>query len=205
MALFEVRGLACQRAGRIVFEQLEFALEPGDALVLRGPNGSGKSSLLRLLAGLLRPAAGVLSWQGRTFSTHDPEHRARLHFVGHLDAGKANLTVRENLCFIAGLLGVGELRQEALESFDLVDLADTPARYLSAGQKRRLALARLAVAPRPLWLLDEPAVGLDTANRRHLERRIAAHLEGGGLCIVATHGDVSLPQALVLDFGEAVA
>jgi len=205
VALFEARGLACRRAGRIVFEQLEFALEPGEALLLRGPNGSGKSSLLRLLAGLLRPAAGVLSWQGRRCSTHDPEHRARLHFVGHLDAGKANLTVRENLCFIAGLLGVGELRREALESFDLLELADTPARYLSAGQKRRLALARLAVAPRPLWLLDEPAVGLDTANRHRLERRIAAHLEAGGLCIVATHGDVTLPEALVLDFGEAVA
>ncbi len=205
MTLFEARGLACQRAGRLVFEQLEFALEAGDALLLRGPNGSGKSSLLRLLAGLLRPAAGVLRWQGRSFAAQDPEHRARLHFVGHLDAGKANLTVRENLAFLAGLAGLARLRESALERFDLAELADLPVRYLSAGQKRRLALARLEVAPRPLWLLDEPAVGLDATNRRRLERLIAAHLAAGGLCIVATHGDVSLSGALVLDFGEAVA
>ncbi len=188
-----------------MFDQLEFALEPGDGLILRGPNGSGKSSLLRLLAGLLRPSAGELRWAGGAFRADDPEHRARLHFVGHLDAGKANLTVRENLAFLAGLLGFAELREAALERFDLVALAELPVRYLSAGQKRRLALARLELAPRPLWLLDEPAVGLDATNRLHLEGLIADHRAAGGLCIVATHGDVSLPDALVLDFGGAAA
>ncbi len=203
MALFAARGLACRRAGRLVFEELEFALDAGDALLLRGPNGSGKSSLLRLLAGLLPPAAGELRWQGRPVATRDPDHRARLHFVGHLDAGKPNLTVRENLAFLAGLAGLGKLPERALEGFGLAALAEVPVRYLSAGQKRRLALARLEIAPRPLWLLDEPAVGLDATNRQRLERLIATHLSRGGLCVVATHGDVSLSGALVLDFGTA--
>ncbi len=188
-----------------MFERLEFALEAGDALVLRGPNGSGKSSLLRLLAGLLPPAAGSLRWRGHEFRADDPEHRARIHFVGHLDAGKANLTVRENLAFQAGLLGLSGLREAALVRFDLLELADLPVRYLSAGQKRRLALARLEVVRRPLWLLDEPAVGLDATNRRRLEALIAGHLADGGLCIVATHGDVALADAPVLDFGRAAS
>lgn len=203
-ALFEAEALACVRAGRLVFAELSFALQPGEALVLRGPNGSGKSSLLRLLAGLLPRAAGELRWQGRLLDPSAPDHRARLQFVGHTDGAKAALTVRENLAACAALLGLGADLDAALESFDLERLADMPARYLSAGQKRRLALARLALAPRPLWLLDEPAVGLDAENRKRLQGLVRRQREQGGVCIVATHGDIVIDDPLVLDF-SAVA
>jgi len=204
-ALFEADGLACARAGRLVFGHLSFELRPGDALVLRGPNGSGKSSLLRLLAGLVPMAAGTLRWQGGPVDPRAPEHRARLQFVGHADGAKAALTVRENLAACAALLGLGGDLAPALAALGLETLADTPARHLSAGQKRRLALARLALGSRPLWLLDEPAVGLDAPNRERLRALLRRHREGGGLCIVATHGDIEIDDPLVLDFGRVAA
>lgn len=203
--LFEARELACVRTGRLVFEGLEFALVEGDALLLRGPNGSGKSSLLRLLAGLVPLQRGRLHWRGEPVDPRSPEHRARLHFVGHSDATKAVLTVRENLGFAAALAdGAGD-PAAALRAFDLGPLADTPARYLSAGQRRRLALSRLCLDRRPLWLLDEPAVGLDARNRARLQTLLRRHRADGGICIVATHGDVEVEDALVLDFGAMAA
>lgn len=197
---FVAADLACVRGGRLVFEDLGFTLRPGDALVLRGPNGSGKSTLLRLLAGFLRPTAGRLSWDGVTFAAVAPEHRARLHFVGHADPVKPLLTVAENIRF-AGALGGGPAAVAAgLAAFALDELAATPARFLSAGQKRRTTLARLLASPRPLWLLDEPGVGLDRASRARLEAAIAAHRAEGGLCVLATHGDVAVQDAYILDF-----
>lgn len=190
------------RGGRIVFEALGFDLDPGDALVLRGPNGSGKSTLLRLLAGFLRPAAGQLSWAGEAVSASAPEHRVRLHFISHADPVKPLLTVEENIRFAGALAGGTTALASALPGFALDALAATPARFLSSGQKRRTNLARLLASPRPLWLLDEPGVGLDRANRVRLEAAIAGHRAGGGICILATHGDVAVPDALVLDFGE---
>jgi heme exporter protein A len=188
------------RGGRQVFADLSFALRPGEVLVLRGPNGSGKSSLLRLLAGFLAPAAGRLAWAGARIADDLAAHRARLHYVGHLDAVKSLLTVRENLGFAAALGGTGEGGLEAaLEGFDLGALAEVPARHLSAGQKRRLALARLLAGARPLWLLDEPGVGLDAANRARLEAALAAHRAAGGLAVLATHGDVAVEDALLLE------
>ena len=188
------------RGGRQVFADLSFALRPGEVLVLRGPNGSGKSSLLRLLAGFLAPAAGRLAWAGARIADDLAAHRARLHYVGHLDAVKSLLTVRENLAFAAALGGTGEGGLEAaLEGFDLGALAEVPARHLSAGQKRRLALARLLAGARPLWLLDEPGVGLDAANRARLEAALAAHRAAGGLAVLATHGDVAVEDALLLE------
>jgi heme exporter protein A len=170
--------------------------------VLRGPNGSGKSSLLRLLAGFLMPAAGRLAWAGAAIGDDLGSHRARLHYVGHLDAVKSLLTVRENLAFALALGGTGAGALEAtLGGFDLEALADIPARYLSAGQKRRLALARLLAGARPLWLLDEPGVGLDAANRVRLEQALAAHRAAGGLAVLATHGDVAVGDALLLELG----
>lgn len=192
--------LACVRGGRLVFEDLGFTLRPGDALVLRGPNGSGKSTLLRLLAGFLRPTAGWLSWDGVPFAAVAPEHRARLHFVGHADPVKPLLTVAENVRFAAALGGGPAAVAAGLAGFALDDLAATPARFLSAGQKRRTTLARLLANPRPLWLLDEPGVGLDRANRTRLEAAIAAHRAEGGLCVLATHGDVAVRDAYILDF-----
>jgi heme exporter protein A len=194
--------LACVRGGREVFAGLSFALAPGEVLVLRGPNGSGKSSLLRLLAGFLVPAAGRLAWAGVVLADDLAAHRARLHYVGHLDAVKSLLTVRENLAFAAALGGSGaDGLEAALRGFDLEALADIPARYLSAGQKRRLALARLLASTRPLWLLDEPGVGLDAANRARLEQELAAHRAAGGLAVLATHGDVAVGDALVVELG----
>jgi heme exporter protein A len=189
-----------------VFEALSFALEPGEALVLRGANGSGKSTLLRLLAGFLRPSAGALAWDGRQFRADGAEHRARLHFVGHADPLKPLLSVEENLRFAAALAGGGggggaAAVAEALAAFDLRRLAASPARFLSSGQKRRANLARLLAGRwRPLWLLDEPGVGLDAANRARLERAIDGHRGRGGLCLLATHGDVAMRDAYVLDF-----
>lgn len=204
--LLAAAGLVCIRGGRLVFEGVAFELRAGDALVLRGPNGSGKSSLLRLLAGLVPITGGELLWAGEGVDTRSPEHRARLHFVGHSDAAKPVLTVGENLAFVAALAGDGQARlRSALDLFDLAALADTPARYLSAGQRRRLALARLLVAERPLWLLDEPAVGLDADNRVRLQNAIARHRAAGGICVLATHGDVSVPDPMVLDFGIVTA
>ena len=199
-ALFAATELACRRGGRLVFEALSFELAAGDALVLRGPNGSGKSTLLRLLAGFLRPSSGGLAWAGRPIAASDAEHRARLHFVGHADPLKSLLTVAENLQFAAGLAGDRAHVQAALPGFDLDRLAELPARFLSAGQKRRANLARLLATPRPLWLLDEPGVGLDAASRARLERSVTEHRAGGGLCILATHGDVTVRDAYVLDF-----
>jgi heme exporter protein A len=175
-------------------------LAGGDALVLRGPNGSGKSSLLRLLAGFLEPAAGTLAWAGAPIADDLAAHRARLHHVGHADAVKAPLTVRENLAFASALSGAADDGlAEALAGFDLARLAEVPARYLSAGQRRRLALARLLAIPRPLWLLDEPGVGLDAANRARLEQAIAGHRAEGGIVVLATHGDVAVEDALLLE------
>jgi heme exporter protein A len=188
------------RGGRQVFAGLSFALAPGEVLVLRGPNGSGKSSLLRLLAGFFAPAAGRLAWAGVRVAGDLAAHRARLHYVGHSDAVKSLLTVRENLAFAAALGGAGAAGLErALAGFDLKPLADLPARYLSAGQKRRLALARLLLGSRPLWLLDEPGVGLDAANRMRLEQELAAHRAAGGLAVLAAHGDVAVENALQLE------
>jgi heme exporter protein A len=188
------------RGGRLVFRGLSFALGSGEALVLRGPNGSGKSSLLRLLAGFVRPFAGELSWAGAPIAADATAHRARLAYVGHADAIKGVLTLRENLAFTLALGGAPPAALDAaLARFDLTLLADSPARFLSAGQRRRLALARLVGSARPLWLLDEPAVGLDAANRARLEAALAEHRAGGGLAVLATHGDVEVPAPRVLE------
>lgn len=190
------------RAGRLVFSGLAFTLGPGDALLLRGPNGSGKSSLLRLLAGFLRPAAGRLAWDGAPVFDDLAAHRARLHYVGHADGIKPALSVRENLVFAAALAGApGPPIEEGLAGFGLAPLADASCRLLSAGQKRRAALARLLIAARPLWLLDEPGVGLDAASRARLEQALKGHRAAGGIAVLASHGDVAVEDALVLELG----
>lgn len=196
-SLLSAEALACRRGGRLVFEHLDFSLAAGEALVLRGPNGSGKSSLLRLLAGLSRPAAGHIAWTGHPI---DAAHRSRLHYVAHADALKPTLTTAENLAFVAALAGGPVDIPAALDAFGLAPLADLPARFLSAGQRRRAALARLLASQRPLWLLDEPGVGLDRASRDRLEAAIDRHRTEGGIVVVATHGDVAVRAAQLLDF-----
>jgi heme exporter protein A len=186
----------------VLFEALSFALSPGDALLLRGPNGSGKSSCSGCSPASYGRSPAGSPGAAPTCSTTCRRYRARVHLVAHADAVKGLLTVRENLAAVVGLLGAGAADlPRALDAFDLAPLADTPGRFLSAGQKRRAALARLLATPRPLWLLDEPGVGLDRASRGRLEAAIAGHRGRGGICVVATHGDVAVPDPLVLDFG----
>jgi heme exporter protein A len=184
--------LACRRGERLVFAGLSFRLPSGGALLLTGANGSGKTSLLRLLAGLIRPAGGRLAWGAMPIAGDVAGHRARLHYVGHQDAVKPGLTPRETLVFWAALRGQEVCREApvlaaALAAFALEAVVDWPCRWLSAGQRRRLALARLLVTPAPLWLLDEPFSALDDDNRIRLEQTIVAHRAGGGRAVVATH------------------
>ena len=198
-ATLETRDLACLRGERLVFRKLSFALAGGSALRLVGPNGSGKTSLLRLLAGLGRPAAGTILWNGAAIDDDRDAHRARLLFLGHQDAVKPWLTVAENLAFWAALHGVSpEAVGPALERVALGAQRDLPARFLSQGQRRRLALARFAAIPAPLWLLDEPTVGLDDASVGAVETLVAAHCAQGGMAVVSTHLPMRLPGEATL-------
>jgi len=177
--------VACERGGRTLFQGLSFTLAPGEALLVSGPNGAGKTSLLRQLAGLLPLAAGHLSVSGAEADTPVAE---LCHAIGHLNAAKTALTVRENLAFWAEFLGDGDSDLAgALAAFGLEPLADFPAGLLSAGQKRKLALSRLYAAPRPVWLLDEPSVSLDVHTVTRLDAAIRDHLKKGGIAIVSTH------------------
>ncbi len=190
----ECRDLACLRGERLVFKGLSFALRAGEALRLTGPNGSGKSSLLRLLAGLGRPAAGGIAWNGASVADDPDAHRRRFLFLGHQDAVKPWLTTRENLAFWAALHGAAAAGiAPALARFALTAQARLPARFLSQGQRRRLALARFAAIPARLWLLDEPTTGLDEANVATLETLVAEHCAAGGLAVVSTHLALKLP------------
>jgi heme exporter protein A len=188
-AAFSGEMLACRRGGRTVFAGLSFDVPKGGALVLRGPNGSGKTTLLRLMAGLTRPTAGRLLWSGAALEDVE-SHGRHLRFIGHLDAIKPAFTVRENLAFWAAFWDSADagLIGRAMETFGLATLADFPARLLSAGQRHRLALARLVACPAPLWLLDEPANALDDASLGALTSVIAAHRARGGMVVLASHG-----------------
>jgi heme exporter protein A len=196
--------LACRRGERLVFAGASFRLPAGGAVVLTGANGTGKSSLLRLVAGLLTPAAGRLLWGATAVAADPASHRSRLNYVGHQDALKAAATPREMLAFWAALRGrrrpCASLDQ-ALAAFALDAIADWPCRWLSAGQRRRVALARLLAAPAPVWLLDEPMTALDAASQEQLLAAIAAHRAAGGRAIIATHAPMMLEASatLVLD------
>jgi heme exporter protein A len=197
-------GLGCQRSDRAVFAGLGFEVGAGELVVLRGPNGSGKTSLLRMIAGLIEPAAGRLTLEGGPPETSLAQ---QCHFIAHQDALKPALTARENLGFWSEFLGGGDPRSRAglaagLAAFDLTAIAGLQAGLLSAGQKRRLALSRLALVSRPLWLLDEPTVGLDSASQTRLAALMTAHLAGGNLMIVATHVDLGLDAARTIDMGH---
>jgi heme exporter protein A len=191
--MLEARDLACVRGDRAVFAGLSFTLAAGEALLLVGRNGAGKSSLLRLLAGLLPPAGGAVLWQGEDALADRAGHARRLRYLSHQEALKPALTVRENLDFFARLWG-GDV-PTALEAVALTPLADLPARVLSAGQKRRLALARLLLGEAPLWLLDEPSVGLDSTSVERLGGILQCHRAAGGVVLAATHLPLPLPGA----------
>ena len=196
--------LACTRGGRRVFEAIAFELRSGQALILRGANGAGKSSLLRMLAGLLHPSAGALSWDGVVIAADRDAHRARIGYLGMLDALKPALTIAETLGFHAKLHGGDESRvAPALDALGLVALADVPARRLSQGQRRRAALARLLTGPDALWLLDEPTLALDSDGLDRLGTVMSGHLARGGLAVIATHVDLPMPHAETLTLGVA--
>lgn len=198
-------NLILERGGRNVVDGLSLRLDSGAALVLTGPNGSGKSTLLRALAGYLRPASGSVRISG---AGDDREPSEVCHFVGHLDGIKTHLTAAENLSFWATYLGgsmdLAARVEGALQRFALDALADIPAGYLSAGQKRRLALARLVAAERPLWLLDEPTVSLDASSVEVLIAAINAHLAAGGMAVIATHVPMALVPVQQIRLGPAV-
>ncbi|OZB16793.1 MAG: heme ABC exporter ATP-binding protein CcmA [Rhodobacterales bacterium 34-62-10] len=182
-----VTGLSVARGGIPVLEGLDFTLRAGEALILRGPNGVGKTTVLRTVAGLQPPLAGTIG-----------QERDAMAYAGHADGIKTTLTVRENLEFWAAIFGTGGI-DAALDAFDLTGLADRAAGGLSAGQKRRLGLARMVVTGRPVWVLDEPTVSLDTGAVALFAAAVRAHLAGGGMALMATHIDLGLTEARVLD------
>ena len=192
------RGLRCRRGGRRVFAGLSFELRPGEVLELRGANGSGKTSLLRLLAGLAQPSGGALHWQGRPLLPGDAAYACDMAYLGHLNGVNADLTAAENLHFaqrLAGGAGACADPAAALQAWGLAALAAQPARRRSQGQRRRLALARVWMGRRRLWLLDEPCAALDSAGERLFDTRLAEHLQAGGAAIVATHHALTVPSA----------
>ena len=192
-------NLTCERGGRIVFRDVSFALAEGELLQLTGPNGSGKSSLIRLIAGLGEAQSGTLALAGGEPGLAIAQ---QAHLIAHQEAVKTALSVRENLSFWRDFLGGGDV-DEALGAFDLKRLASYPAGLLSAGQKRRLALARLVLVPRRLWLLDEPTVGLDAASLEGLLAVMASQLTRGGMIIAATHVPLGREPDRRLDLGAA--
>lgn len=195
------QDLACHRGGRKIFSHLSFVVEAGKALIVTGPNGAGKSSLLRLMAGLLDKAGGTMRFEGGLPEVSLAE---QTHYIGHLDALKGAMSVRETLQFWSDFLDGSEANaRHACEVFDLTRLLDLPVAYLSAGQKRRLSLARLLVAPRALWLLDEPGVALDAASLKRLATAIDAHLGAGGLVMAATHQPLGIASSVTLELVDA--
>jgi heme exporter protein A len=194
-----VRDLAAARGGEVVISGIGFELGPGDSLVVTGPNGSGKSTLLRVLAGLLPASQGSVRVEG----AGEPPH---IHYVGHRNAMKTALTVRENLEFWRQFCGHPRLEvEEALARVRLAGIPDLPFGYLSAGQRRRATLARLLLAHRPIWLLDEPTAALDSASRSDLAEIMTAHLDSGGIIVAATHEPLGLARAAQLRLGTRAA
>jgi len=190
--------LGCIRGGRTVLSGLGFTVSAGEALVVLGPNGVGKSTLLRLVAGLVRRSKGELSLEGGDSELSIGE---QAHYLGHLDALKPSLTVRENLTFWSRYLGGSAEPQVVLAAVGLDGIAELPAAYLSAGQRRRLSVARLLAVRRPLWLLDEPTSALDTNAQTALAGFMADHLAGGGLILAAAHGPIGLRAPRELRLG----
>jgi heme exporter protein A len=191
--MLETLALSCERGGLRLFAELALSVGPGGLLRARGANGSGKTTLLRTLAGLTRPAAGEVRWRGNAIGD---EYRKEMLFLGHAAALKDELTVVENLefsCRISGLEISASKIQNALECLGVARLSDLPARYLSQGQRKRAALARLALSPGvPLWLLDEPFAALDDEAIARLSALCAAHVAAGGMLVLTSHQDIPI-------------
>ena len=184
------RGVKCVRGGREVFSGLDFEVSSSEVLAVTGPNGSGKTSLLRLVAGLLMPTEGTIALEGGEAELTLAE---QAHYLGHRDALKPALSVLENLSFWRDFLG-GEVADasESLEAVGIDHAMHLPAAYLSAGQRRRLSLARVLAVRRPVWLLDEPTAALDAVGQELFSRLMRGHLARGGLIMAATHGPLGI-------------
>jgi len=192
-------NLSCSRGGREVFASLNFSVSGGEALVVTGRNGAGKSSLLRMIAGLVHLAGGTLELDG---GENEVTIAEQAHYLGHHDAMKPSLTVGENLKFWAHYLGGIDLPIDlALEAVGLAPLINLPAAYLSAGQRRRLSIARLVAVPRPIWLLDEPTSALDVPSQNRLAELMRSHLSSDGMIVAAAHGPIGLERPRELQIG----
>ncbi|MES9831655.1 MAG: cytochrome c biogenesis heme-transporting ATPase CcmA [Candidatus Thiodiazotropha sp. DIVDIV] len=199
-ATFEARSLSCIRDDRMLFEALDFTINPGQALVLEGRNGSGKTSLLRILCGIRLPESGKLLWEGKDIFMLGPEFHEHIAYLGHKDGSKLDLTPLENLRIAQGL---GKAKQDvdiehALEQVGLYGFEDVPTRNLSAGQQRRLAIARLLVTDAKLWILDEPFTSLDRKGIEHMERLFEGHLNQGGMAAMTTHHRIGFKDEVEL-------
>ena len=199
--MLQADDLAAERGGKTIFAGVSFTLGPGMALTLTGPNGAGKTTLIRLLAGLGRIGAGRLLWEGEDALADRAAHARRLSLIGHQDAVKPAFTVAESLRHEARIAGVDPAHAEAaMVAMGIAHLAEAPVRILSAGQRRRVALARLPLARRRLWLLDEPTVALDHAGVAALGAAMAAHRAAGGIIVASSHLPLPLPNAAQLRF-----
>jgi heme exporter protein A len=205
--MLEASELACVRGERKLFEDLAFRLEPGTLLRVAGANGSGKTSLLRIICGLAMPAHGEVRWQGQAIRKLREEYHQRLIYIGHLPAVKDDLTAAENVyvsCALSGAHAGADRHLAALERLGLSRYADLPARHLSQGQRRRVALARLAASTDTmLWVLDEPFTALDTAAVGLVVQLIAEHLARGGIAVITSHQDVTVSAVMtsIVDLG----
>jgi heme exporter protein A len=197
--ILEARGLAAERGDRVLFSGVSFALSAGEALVVTGANGSGKTTLLRIVAGLTLAAGGELRWRGSAVQPFAAAVRAEILYIGHNSALKDELSAEENLASVTLLHGAKpnpSIVREALSAWSLNRQRSLPARVLSQGQRRRVGLARMSVERRALWVLDEPTTALDAGGAALLRDLLAAHLDRGGVALVATHDDIGLPGSV---------
>ncbi len=201
--MLSAAGLTLWRGELCLLDSLSFTLDAGQGMVIRGPNGCGKTTLLRVLCGLTRPEEGQVLWRGQPCDEQRAEFGRALAWCGHHTGLKADLTVRQNLEFAARLSGlVGQPWREPLTRLQMDTCVDLPVRYLSAGQQRRAALARVLMSPAPLWILDEPFANLDVAGRSYLENRLNDHLQNGGLAVIAAHHEMAdASRYRLLDLG----
>jgi heme exporter protein A len=195
MSVLAAKQLTLWRGSLCLFENLSFQVKGGSALLVQGPNGSGKTSLLRVLCGLSRPESGTVHWNYESIESSRSIFGAQIAYFGHITGLKADLTARQNLIFVARMLGQDDQAWENyLEPLSLLHCANLPVRYLSAGQQRRTALARVLMSDARLWLMDEPFTNLDQAGRDFIEEQLMRHLDGGGLAVVVAHHGLDLPR-----------